>query len=454
MQLTARQQPQFRVNSLGLPRRNRRVALTPKQANIFTWGFQREARFRIACCGRRFGKTFLLMEELRRAVRLAMEHGVDTDLEIWYSGVTLKQAEKNFWKRAIRSTPEEWIDKVNNSKHTITYNTGHVFRLVGLDNYDDLRGSGLFFFMGDEWADTKPEAWTEVIEPMLSTCDGNAILIGTPKGYNHFYDWFVKGQPGADGKFRTRSWRYNTIEGGNVPPEEIEMKRRTNDPRAFRQEYEASFETYAGRIYYDFDRRESVKPCPFDPSRPVHVGMDFNINPMTAVLYQERMEDGEVISEQFDEIIIPTSNTNEMADEIVRRFQPLGWTADDFFNRVTVYPDPAGAGRRTASHGETDVTILRKYFSVYAMSSHPLVRDRINVVNSRIRTADGRRHMYVDPSCQKTIEALEKHVYKEGTSEPEKGQFDHCTDAIGYYLFTRFAHQRAHGVEMSPFMAT
>jgi hypothetical protein len=33
------------------------VKLTPKQANIYVWGFQPEARFRDAVCGRRFGKT-------------------------------------------------------------------------------------------------------------------------------------------------------------------------------------------------------------------------------------------------------------------------------------------------------------------------------------------------------------------------------------------------------------
>lgn len=52
------------------------VRLTPKQANIYVWGFQRHARFRDAVCGRRFGKTFLGKAEMRRAARLAAEWGV------------------------------------------------------------------------------------------------------------------------------------------------------------------------------------------------------------------------------------------------------------------------------------------------------------------------------------------------------------------------------------------
>jgi hypothetical protein len=63
--------------------------------------------------------------------------------------------------------------------------------------------------------------------------------------------------------------------------------------------------------------------------------------------------------------------------------------------------------------------------------THPLVRDRINLVNSRILSADGKLHLFIDPCCRHSIEALEKHVYKECTSEPAKGKWDHVNDAAG-----------------------
>lgn len=436
----------------GLQRIHKRVQLTPKQANIFVWGWQHEARYRYAVCGRRFGKTYLMMEELRRAVRLAFEREVDTDNEIWYGAPILKQAKKNFWKRALRATPEDWIEHVNNGELTITYKSGHVFRCVGLDQYDGLRGSGLFFFMGDEWADAKPEAWRETIQPMLSTCDGNAIFIGTPKGFNHFYDDWRLGQPGAGRHARTMSWLYTTLQGGNVPAEEVEEKRGQLDARTFRQEYEASFETFAGQIYYAFSREHNIKPPPWrgelggnwNRALPVHIGLDFNIDPMTAHVYQETVENGRIVSYQIDEVHIPTSNTHEMADEIGRRYGLEGFdpTAPKV-DHITFYPDPAGAQRRTSAHGLTDIKILRqKGFHVYAMSSHPLVRDRINIVNGRYCAADNTRTLFLAPECRQSIEATEKHSYKEGTSEPEKGEWDHDNDATGYYAYTRFAHQK------------
>lgn len=437
-----------------LARQQARVNLTPKQANIYLWGWQEEAKERYAVCGRRFGKTFLMMEEQRRAVRLAIERNVDTDNEIWYGAPALKQAEKNYWKRALRATPPEWIAHVNNAKHTITYKSGHVFRLVGLDNYDDLRGSGLFFFMGDEWADVKAEVWPEVIEPMLATADGHSIKIGTPKGYNDFYDGFIKGQPGLAKDPNTMSWRYSTLDGGNVKPEWIAKKKATSDERTFRQEYEASFETYSGTIYYGFDRQHSIQVPPWhgregmwNKKLPLHIGLDFNIDPMTANVFQEVIVDGVIRSYQIDEIRISSSNTHEIANEITNRYGlPSFDPTTPSRKHITIYPDPAGAGRRTAAHGETDVTILRKMgFHVVAMSSHPLVRDRINSVNGKLKAADGTRALFVGPNCPQSIEALEKHQYKEGTSEPDKDSgFDHGNDATGYYIYTRFHHTKPH----------
>lgn len=417
----------FRANSI--------IELTAKQSNIYAWGWQPNARHRVAVCGRRFGKTFLAMKEMRRAAHLAAKWGIDPENEIWYGAPTFKQAKRVFWNRLKRAIPRHWVDgKPNESECYIRLKTGHILRIVGLDNYDALRGSGLFFFIGDEWADAQPECWTEVIQPMLSTCNGNSLRIGTPKGFDHFHDCFQLGQPGGEGDYR--SWHYTTIQGGNVPEAEIARARRDLDARTFEQEYEAGFVTYSGRVVYAFTRAGSVRPCPYDDTLPVHVGMDFNVNPMTATVWQE--VDG--ASLQVGEVIIPTSNTHEMCDELQRRYGRAGSVS-----HITVYPDPAGAQRRTSAQGKTDIGILRNYedgrprFNVVAMSSHPLVRDRINVTNARFCNAADDRLAFVDPSCRVSITAYERHTYKEGTSDPDKeGGFDHPVDAAGYYFFTRF----------------
>lgn len=417
-----------------------KIALTAKQRNIYDWGWQPRARFRDAVCGRRFGKTFLGAAEMRRAAALATRWGVSPDDEIWYAAPTFKQAKRVFWRRLKRAIPRHWMDgKPNETECYITLRTGHVIRIVGLDAYDNLRGSGLFFVLVDEWADCPYEAWEQVLRPMLSTCKytvdgvvrrgGHALRIGTPKGFNHCYETYVAGQP--NGEPDHKSWLYTSLAGGNVPAEEIDAARRTLDKRTFRQEYEASFENYSGRVYYAFERAHNVKPCPFVPGLPLLIGMDFNVNPMSATVWQQQ-PGGDLW--QIDEIIIPTSNTDEMCDEIIERYSAVAGGPES----ITIYPDPAGNQRRTSARGETDISILRaRNFVVDVMDAHPLVRDRVNAVNARFCAADDTRSAFVDPKCKESIRCYEQLTYKEGTSEPDKSSgLDHVPDATGYLVYT------------------
>jgi hypothetical protein len=429
------------------------VSLTPKQSNIFCYGWRPECRFRIAVCGRRFGKTFLAAREMHRAAKIAMAREISPDEEIWYGAPTFKAGKRVFWPRLKRIIPRHWIDTRREDECMIRLKTGHTLRIVGLDNYDDLRGSGLFFFIGDEWKDAQPECWNEVIQPMLATSEGHALKIGTPGGYDHFYDDYMRGQPGArdsegDLITDTKSWKYSTAEGGNVKPAEIERARRDKDPLTFRQEFFADFVTFTGRVVYAFDRTKHIKPCQIIPvNSTIHIGMDFNINPMSATVWYE----SEGISYQFDEIILKTSDTDKMAEEIAKRYgRMIGAATKPKLDHITIYPDPAGAQRRTSAQGRTDISILKDHgLRVVALSSHPLVRDRINTTNARFENAAGDIRAYVDPKCVESIRAYERLTYKEDTNEPDKGSgFDHPVDATGYYFFTRFGGNAARQIKI------
>lgn len=433
---------------------NRAVTLTRKQSNIYQWGWQPNARFRVAVCGRRFGKTFLALDEINRAYRLAVARKILPDNEIWYGAPTFKQAKRVFWAKLKRTFPRKWIQgKPNETECVITTKTGHVIRIVGLDNYDALRGSGLWFFIGDEWADAQPECWSEVVRPMLATSGGHALFIGTPKGYNHFYKAYNDGQPGGDPEFK--SFMYTTLDGGNVPQAEVDAAMRTLDKRTFQQEYNATFESYGGRVYYAFTRKTHVDDAraTYDPALPVHVGMDFNVNPMTATVWQEKAApDGKLLLAQVAELVIPTSNTHEMCDEIIARYGKVGFSGQTEVKHVTIYPDPAGAQRRTSAQGKTDISILQeKGFNVIALQSHPLVRDRINFVNGKFENSLGERAIVVHSTCKFSIESYERLTFKEGTSEPDKTltyegrddmTLDHLPDAAGYYIFARFGQAK------------
>jgi hypothetical protein len=142
---------------------------------------------------------------------------------------------------------------------------------------------------------------------------GHALRIGTPKGFNHCYDTFLDGKPGHEPDHK--SWLYTSLQGGNVPPEEIEAAKRRMDPRTFRQEYDASFENYQGVVYYTFNREECRTAERIKPGEQLHIGMDFNVMKMSAVVYVIR--DGLPLA--LDELHT-VRDTPDMIERIQARF--------------------------------------------------------------------------------------------------------------------------------------
>jgi hypothetical protein len=386
--------------------------LTKPQSEIF----RDASRFRVVVAGRRFGKTFLSTAELLNNALMGHRRNV------WYVAPTYKAAKEIAWDMLIKQIPKEYIQRTNESALSITLINESMIALKGAEKPDNLRGRSLDFVVLDEFADMRKEAWFEVIRPSLSDRVGSAVFIGTPKGRNHFYDLYGKGLDGDEG---WSSHQYTTIEGGNVPPSEIESAKADLDERTFQQEYQAEFVNYSGIIYYGFKREQSVKRHDGERSM-IHVGMDFNLDPMSAVLMTRKGDTLHV----FDEIVMFGSNTDEMVAELRERYGN---------GTIVIYPDPASRQRKTSAGGRTDLSILQNAgFEVRVRNSHAAVRDRINAVNSRLLSNDGVRRLYVDPKCKKVIESLERHTYKEGTSQPEKDGFDHMNDALGYaveYLF-------------------
>ena len=374
-----------------------------------------DARFRVFVAGRRCGKTFFAIRELARFARYPGRN-------IWYVAPTYSQAKNIVWEDLqSKMTKLGWADKINQNELSIRLVNGSKISLKGSDRYDTLRGSGVDFLVLDEFADMKREAWEAVLRPTLSaqTPPGHALFCGTPKGFNHFKDLYDLGQ--TDDK-DWASFQFRSIDGGQIPKDEIERAKADMDKRQFEQEYLASFINFTGQIYYNFDRKKHVAKQEFIKDAPIHIGIDFNIDPMSASVCQ--IVNGKL--HQFDEISIYGSNTEELAQEIMNRYDKT---------KVICYPDPAGHQRKTSANGRTDITILQQYFKVEAKRKHDAVRDRINAVNSLMESANGTVRFSIDPNCMNSIRCLERQVYKEGTAIPDKdGGFDHQNDALGYLV--------------------
>ena len=372
-------------------------------------------RFRVAICGRRFGKTHLAIRELAKYARFPNK-------KVWYVAPTYRQARQTVWnklKKKLRSL--NWVKSINESDLTVVLRNGSEISLRSADNYDSLRGVGLNFLVLDEFADIAAEAWYEVLRPTLSDTAGECLFIGTPKGIGNWAKDIYDNEKTKKGWV---SFQFTTIDGGNVPEEEIVQAQQDLDSRTFKQEYLGSFETYAGVIAYAFGTH-NIKPAPeITTHQPLVLGNDFNVNPMTcAVMVQTR--DG---LHQIDEIVLPGSNTTELVDEIRTRYPK---------NPVTIYPDPAGVARKTSANGNTDIKILENAgFTVRYHRQHPLVKDRINAANSLFFPRDDNTsRFYIDSRCRHTIKSLQQFCYKEDSQQPDKDSgLDHMFDALTYAI--------------------
>lgn len=388
-------------------------------------------RFKVVVAGRRWGKTQCAKAAIINRCRLPKQL-------IWYVAPTYRMARGIMWSELLDAIPRRLIKRVNETLMIIELINKTRIELKGADKPDTLRGVGLHYLVIDEAQDIREETWTKILRPTLASTRGDALIIGTPKSFNWLHARYVEGQRGewyvnAKGQRRRnswKSWQFPTITSPFIPKEEIDAARADMDEKSFRQEFEASFETMSGRVYYAFDRKIHVGEYKFNPKLPIWIGQDFNIDPMSSVIMQPQ-PNGEVWI--IDEVILFGSNTEETANELGRRYFK-------HMNQITFYPDPAGSNRQGA-RGESDLDILREcgFKRILYRRKHPPVADRVNAVNRMFRSGDGTVRMRVDANCKNVISALEKTIYKPNSREVDKSQgFEHPADALGYCIDLQF----------------
>ena len=373
-------------------------------------------RFRVLISGRRFGKTYLCITEM-------MKYASQPNRHIWYIAPTFKMAKEICWSKLKEMLNTfNWIEDVNETTLSIRIRKSNsVISLKGAENYDSLRGTGLNFLILDEFADIDKRTWFEVLRASIADTLGDVLMCGTPKGYGNWsYEMYLKGKQDKE----WGSFQYTTIQGGMVTKEEIEQAKLDIDLRTFRQEFEGTFENYSGSVYYNFHPVESVVKKEIDWEKPLHIGMDFGVDPMSACVAQIEKDKIYVL----DEIIIYSSNTDEMCQEISDRYGTKV--------QIFIYPDPASRQRKTSAGGKTDLSILQNAgFNVKAKHKHPAIRDRVNSVNSRLKDSNNQRHIFISQSCKTLIKGLQRQIYKENTNIPDKEEgFDHMNDALGYMV--------------------
>jgi PBSX family phage terminase large subunit len=171
-----------------------------------------------------------------------------------------------------------------------------------------------------------------------------------------------------------------------------------------------------GTAYLSFERSVNIMEIPREVKiGQIMVGMDFNVNPMTAVVGYYTNKIFYAIDELYFE-----GDTHKMTQELKRK---------GYFPAL-VFPDSTGRNRRTS--GRSDHLILQDAGFQIAPTNNPFVRDRVNNTNRLLR--DG--SIIIDPKCKKLINDLESVVWKnDNLFEGAEGNLTHISDALGYWTW-------------------
>jgi hypothetical protein len=139
-----------------------------------------------------------------------------------------------------------------------------------------------------------------------------------------------------------------------------------------------------------------------------------------------------------DEFILRTSNTPEMCKLLTKKYE-------NHKAGLIVYGDATGQSRDTSS-SMSDYQIIAdafKNFPGFQMkikTSNPREKDRVNAVNSKLQSYDGKRHVFIKPGIKGLPKDMMNVVYKEGTTEIDKSdlEYTHISDAFGYLIDAEF----------------
>jgi len=210
------------------------INLHPAQLQIFN----SKKRFKIVAAGRRFGKSYL-------SAWLLLINAIQSESkDVFYVAPTFQQAKDIMWGM-LKDLGKDLIASAHENTAVLTLVNGRKIYLKGSDRPDTLRGIGLSYVVLDEYASMKPVVWEQIIRPTLADVQGGALFIGTPAGKNHFFDLYKDAIEDEDWE----AFQFTSTDNPFLPEDEIEASRKTMSSMSFRQEFEASFETFSGGIF-------------------------------------------------------------------------------------------------------------------------------------------------------------------------------------------------------------
>ena len=378
---------------------------------------QERKRFNVVKCGRRFGKSEMSQE-------LAI-YCLDYGLRCAYFAPTYKDAHE--WWEEIKSLVSGLIAQKNEQVKQIVSVTGGLLDVWSMEDPNSGRGRKYHRAIMDECekAPKFKESWTQAIRPTLADYQGDAWFFSTPKfGKTYFKEIFEYHK-----KFDNwAAWSFTTYDNPHISKDEIDQARSQYDDLTFRCEFMAEdVDLSANPFAYSFDQNKHVTAREYDATDYLHVSMDFNVDPITAIAGQ--YIDGEI--RILREFRLSNSNIYELCDSIKAAFPT---------SVLIVTGDASGRARSALTTGNINYyTVVKQKLELSdgqlkVPTVNPAISDSRVLTNSLLQNFN----VTIDPSCKFLIDDLKYvEVNSEGDIDKTKDKHrSHLLDCFRYLMNT------------------
>lgn len=270
------------------------------------------------------------------------------------------------------------------------------------------------------------DVWNKIISRnRQKKPDGSLNTVGvatTPEGFRFVYERWKK-SPAAGYRLIKAPTSSNAK---NLPDGYIKSLEASYPANLLLAYLEGEFVNLtAGSVYPEFDRDLNSCNTRIEEKDPLHIGLDFNVTKMAAVVFVLR--DGlphavEELTGVFD--------TPAMIQLIKNRYNG---------HQIMVYPDASGQNRKSNNASVSDISLLQSAgFIVRSNPANPAVKDRVLSMNAIIHSNHERKLRVNVDGCPALVEGLEKQAYDKNGEPDKTSGLDHVIDGAGYFIAHKF----------------
>ncbi len=328
--------------------------------------------------------------------------------------------------------------KYNKTDHIFTIKPWNGIIYIGsASNPDSLKGPNLGSFWLDEPGLMDEQAYKFMLSrrrhPKAKLLQG--YLTGTPEGLNWLYDICEGEKKPSDFELI----RGKTSDNIHLPQTFIDDLMEQYDEQLVKAYMDGLFvNLLSGSAYYAYSEAESVIDV-FTPNfnRPILIGMDFNYDPMCAIIAQEAYINNKLHLIVFDEFYLRNCDTDAACERIIDKYGEK--------SMYVMYPDPSCHNNTGHGAGKSDAKMIKNTFAGlefrFVNNSNKQIKrkDRLNAVNKGLKTANGERRILLTKNIKKLREDMRKITMEEYlNSNYDDPMLGHISDALGYLVARQY----------------